>query len=295
MEKKMVSIIIPTYNGEKFICETIDNCLEQSYRNIEIIVVNDGSITNNVKDALEDYIKKEKIKYIYQENKGLAGARNTGLKNSSGYYIQFLDDDDLLDKNKIKKQVEYLENNESVMGVYCKTKYFDSDTGKVIKELNIKPNIDIYKQFLTKNFITVNSILIRKSDLLFDESLSSLEDYDYWLRYFNTSNRIDFIEDTFCMVRVHNSNMSSNLGRMAINEIKVLEKELKKNTNNEYTELINYRLFKMKYLITEDCRENVVMLLNKNKLNIIKILLYKFKQLIKMIVGDKKNIYKNKK
>ena len=192
MKEKLVSIIIPTFNGEKFIEETIKNCQEQSYRNIEIIVINDGSSSKELEEVLELYIKAKVIKYIYQENKGLAGARNTGIKHALGNYIQFLDDDDLLDKYKIENQVKYLEKNQEVLGVYCKTKYFDNDTKEIIKELEVRPNEDIYGQFLIKNFLSVNSILIRKKDLLFDESLKSLEDYDYWLRYFNTNEKIGF-------------------------------------------------------------------------------------------------------
>ena len=97
------------------------------------------------------------------------------------------------------------------------------------------------------------------------------------------------------MVRVHNNNMSSNLYRMAENEIKVLEKELLKNSNSKYTELINYRLFKLKYLIGVECDENQRFIINANKYNLIKVLLYKFKQVIKKIKSDKKNIYYNKK
>lgn len=295
MKEKLVSIIIPTFNGEKFIEETIKNCQEQSYRNIEIIVINDGSSSKELEEVLEPYIKAKVIKYIYQENKGLAGARNTGIKHALGDYIQFLDDDDLLDKYKIENQVKYLEKNQEVLGVYCKTKYFDNDTKEIIKELEVRPNEDIYGQFLIKNFLSVNSILIRKKDLLFDESLKSLEDYDYWLRYFNTNEKIGFTDDTYCMVRVHNNNMSSNLYRMAENEIKVLEKELLKNSNSKYTELINYRLFKLKYLIGVESDENQRFIINANKYNLIKVLLYKFKQVIKKIKSDKKNIYYNKK
>lgn len=295
MKKKLVSIIIPTFNGERFIKETIDNCLEQSYKNIEIIVINDGSSSKKVSDVLKEYIDKKVIRYIYQDNKGLAGARNTGILNSRGEYIQFLDDDDLLDKYKIENQVKYLEENKDILGVYCKTKYFDNDTKEVIKELDITPTSDIYEQFLLKNFLSVNSILIRKKELLFDESLRSLEDYDYWLRYFNINGKIGFIDNTYCMVRVHNNNMSSNLHRMAENEIRVLEKELLKNKNSKYEELINYRLFKLKYLIGVQSNENQNFIIMRSKFNLIKIQLYKLKQIIKMIKSDNKNIYYNKK
>src|SRR3990170_1175217 len=82
----LVSIIIPTYNCRKYIRQAIDSALSQTYKNIEIIVVDDGS-TDNTREEIEDLISGKKISYIYQANKGLPSARNTGIKHSSGEYL----------------------------------------------------------------------------------------------------------------------------------------------------------------------------------------------------------------
>ena len=96
---KLISVVIPLYNQKKYISQAIDSILSQSYDNIEIIVVNDGS-TDNPKSILKKY--HGKIKLIEQTNKGLAAARNIGIAESSGSYIQFLDADDFLNDTVFK-------------------------------------------------------------------------------------------------------------------------------------------------------------------------------------------------
>ena len=101
MDKQpLVSIIIPAYNAAAYIREALDSALAQTYRNKEIIVIDDGS-TDKTSRLLERYIKTESIIYIHQGNHGLAGARNTGIKTARGKYISLLDADDLLPPLKI--------------------------------------------------------------------------------------------------------------------------------------------------------------------------------------------------
>ena len=102
--KPLVSIIIPTYNDAKYILQAVNSALAQTYKNIEIIVVDDGS-TDNTKELL----KNLKINYIFQENKGLSGARNTGMKLARGKYIALLDADDFYHLERLERQVNFLE------------------------------------------------------------------------------------------------------------------------------------------------------------------------------------------
>lgn len=290
--KGLVSIIIPTYNGDKFIKETINSCLEQEYKNIEIIVVDDGSQKADMKAILAKYIEEGSIKYIYQQNKGLSGARNTGMDIAKGEFIQFLDDDDILERNKLKVQVDFLNSKEKYFGVYCKTIYFDNDEKKVLKILDIKPKKDIYKQLLRGNFISVHSMLLRTTEERFDESLKSLEDYDFWLRHFNNGRlKLGFLEETACYVRVHGNNMSGDFQRMAINEIKVLEKclEFKRNLS-----IINYRLYKFKKLVNQPNKKELLFLI-KRPYYIFLIFLFLLKQTFKKKLKSNKNFYMNKK
>ncbi len=101
---KKITAIIPTYNSAKYITEAIDSVLNQTYANIEIIVVDDGS-TDNTENILSNYVNKNKIIYVKKKNGGPGSARNLGIKLANGEYIAFLDADDMWEKNKIEKQL----------------------------------------------------------------------------------------------------------------------------------------------------------------------------------------------
>ena len=99
-----VSIIIPVYNSEEYIKRCLESVINQTYKNLEILIINDGS-----KDKSDEIIKSykdDRIKYITQENRGLSGARNTGIDNSTGDYIMFLDSDDSIDLDAVSLLVE---------------------------------------------------------------------------------------------------------------------------------------------------------------------------------------------
>ena len=114
-----VSVAIPTYNRAHYICETIDSVLVQTYKDYEIIVVDDGS-TDNTREILKRY--GGKIKYFYQANQGQASAWNYAVSQSSGEYIAFLDDDDLWFPEKLERQVEVLDKNPD-LGFVCSESY----------------------------------------------------------------------------------------------------------------------------------------------------------------------------
>ena len=102
-EKTLISIIIPTYNSSETICECIDSIIQQSFCNIEIIIIDDGS-TDNTVQILEEYVNQDKrIRYFVQKNKGPGAARNVGIRESIGSYITFIDADDVIDSNYINK------------------------------------------------------------------------------------------------------------------------------------------------------------------------------------------------
>ena len=103
----LVSIVIPVYNGANYVAEAIESALKQSYKNIEIIVVNDGS-TDNTEKIVKKY--GDKIRYFYKENGGVASALNFGIKNMKGEYFSWLSHDDIYYPNKIERQIEELKN-----------------------------------------------------------------------------------------------------------------------------------------------------------------------------------------
>lgn len=131
--KPEVSIIIPVYNGEKYIDACMECALQQTYDNIEIIAVNDGS-KDNSKELLDNYAKKDsRLKVIHQENKGLSGARNAGIHAASGKYVIFFDVDDTFEKNVIEDNLKLAEEHQADVVMLCFW-YYDVDTKQ------LKPN-----------------------------------------------------------------------------------------------------------------------------------------------------------
>lgn len=179
-----VSVIIPTYQRSHLVTEAIGSVLAQTYRDYEIIVVDDGS-TDDTKERLAEL--GDKITYIYQTNKGLAAARNTGIKAASGKYIAFLDDDDLWLPKKLAKQVPILDAQPET-ALVCTDMLLSDSSGKIISQtkLDLKQKVLTSWTLFRSCFVFVNTVLLRRTCLdkvgLFDENLEIFEDYDLWLR-----------------------------------------------------------------------------------------------------------------
>ena len=177
--KPLVSIVIPCYNQGCFLGETLDSVLAQTYDNWECIIVNDGS-SDNTEDVFEQYSEKDKrIKYIYQTNKGLSDARNTGVQASRGKYILPLDSDDKIGSTYLEKAVKVLEENDNMEIVYCRAEMFGIKSGEwKLPQYSIE-------QILGENCIFC-SAFFRKSTYEevqgYKENMKfGLEDWDFWL------------------------------------------------------------------------------------------------------------------
>lgn len=247
-----VSVIIPTYNRASYVVEAIESVLNQTWKDLEIIVMDDGS-TDNTEEVLYPYVRSGGIKYFYQENTGKPGAaRNAGLNHSKGKYICFLDSDDLLSENSILIRVNVLDNNEDVCMVSSNWKNFNSDFQKGVLENppSVKDNyLDRIPKCLIKRkenglyvfnkefvFELLNyrrllfsaSLLIVRGDLLnkiglFDEKFTIGEDLDFCLRAAEEGN-IAFISEPTVYLRKHVDNISGNIERDISEDKKVIEK-----------------------------------------------------------------------
>jgi glycosyltransferase involved in cell wall biosynthesis len=133
VNKDLVSVIIPAYNAEKYIKECVNSILNQTYTHIEIIVVNDGSSDNtlHILNSIKDY----RLKIISQPNRGCSAAKNIGLANAKGDFIQYLDADDFLSPDKIENQIQVLHNLSQSIAV-CKTVIFGSNSKNVFCEID---------------------------------------------------------------------------------------------------------------------------------------------------------------
>ncbi len=212
MGNSLVSVIIPLYNQKDFVGEAIESILNQSYSDIEIIVVNDGS-TDNPSEVLDKYQKY--IKLINQENKGLAAARNAGIQNSSGKYIQLLDADDFLVKDKIKLQLEFNEARSSDVS-YCEISSYDNSTGSSSPR-NVGEVKDMFSHLF--NFwcpypIPVHSLLIKKDIFkrfgFFEEDLKAIEDRHFFSKLAFNKVTFDYFQFMGGFRRLHSRNMNKD-------------------------------------------------------------------------------------
>lgn len=116
---KKISVIMPVYNGEKYLKDSIESVIEQTYNEWELIIVDDGS-TDSSYDICKNYAEKDKrIKLIHQENKGVSSARETGIKTATGEYLSFIDCDDMYTKDRLEKVIKIFEEDEECELVYC--------------------------------------------------------------------------------------------------------------------------------------------------------------------------------
>ena len=213
-----ISVIIPVYNGERFITESLDSALNQTLRPFEIIVVNDGS-TDGTETIVERYIKQfgDIIHYIYQINKGISGAYNTGIAAAHGECIAFLEQDDLWEIDKLEKQTRFLEKNPDCAMVYTPVNILrEGNVSKVKARFDKKPTKHKYDfaDFIVKNRVrNCSSVLLRKSALEevggFNEVLRLAFDYDLWLRLL-VNHAICVIEEPLTIYRVHENNFSKD-------------------------------------------------------------------------------------
>lgn len=186
--KIKVSVIIPAYNAETFLSRTIQSALNQTFRDFELIIVDDGS-TDNTKEIVRKFqVNNSQIKYFLKENSGgPAGPKNLGLKKSKGKFIAFLDHDDEWLPEKLEEQVESFENStDSKLGIIiCYPVLVHSNKKKIFEIPSLEE--ETFKKILLGNFIySCSGVMIKKEVIekvgYFDEKLKYADDWDMWIR-----------------------------------------------------------------------------------------------------------------
>ncbi|MCF7834033.1 MAG: glycosyltransferase [Candidatus Pacebacteria bacterium] len=189
IEKIKVSIILPTYNGAERIQKSIESVTEQSFKDWELLVIDDGS-TDNTKEVVEDLKSKDsRIIYIKNEqNLGIQKTLNKGLGLAKGEYIARIDDDDLwIDKDKLQKQVEFLDSNPDYVLVGTGVVAVD-ESGNSVEYIPPTTNKEIKKRIIGMNCFLHSSVFFRKETVVrlggYSEDITArhVEDYDLWLR-----------------------------------------------------------------------------------------------------------------
>ena len=219
-----VSVIIPVYNTGEIIKETIASVMKQTFRDFEIIIVDDGSSDNTV--SLIDDQDNPAIRIIRQENTGIAGARNRGIAEANGEYLAFLDHDDIFLPEKLQCQVELLDKDPELALVYSPVETFGNTDVKIPDYELISG--DVFCSILEQNKIhSASCIMIRRSfiekyGILFRQEFAPCDDWDFYLRL---SRHCRFANTGKALVRyrLHDGNESNNFEKMYRAGIRVLK------------------------------------------------------------------------
>lgn len=254
----LVSVIVPAYNHEKYITDCLRSVVEQSYKNLELIVLNDGS-TDTTEELIKLFIEENSltnIRFISKKNEGVCKTLNKGLEIAKGKYVAFLASDDMWEPKKLEIQVDFMERNDNI-GLVFSDAWFQKFNEKThIKWSDYKTNMDryfkngiqnadMYFLLLTRPIIPALTVMVRKQifDEIggFDEALV-YEDDDMWLRI-ALKYPLAYINEPLACYRMHDSNISNN----ALFMLKGMVQTIKKHFN---IEPLRSQLFKRQCIMT---------------------------------------------
>lgn len=228
-----ISIIIPAYNAEQYISEAIQSVINQSYKNWELIIIDDGSSDETAR-TVKSFISNEKIKYYYQNNAGVSSARNKGIDFAQGKYLAFLDSDDLFANDNIYEKINYLSSNKDVGLVHGDVRLID-EKSILLNSFEIGKEGNVLDDLLLWNGCTIpapSSILIRKEilDIIgrWDEELSTAADQELFFRI-ASKYKIGRIPKILTYYRIHKKNMHSNIKLMEKDHILAYKKAASNN------------------------------------------------------------------
>lgn len=223
----LVSIIIPTYNREHLISETLESILAQTYQNWECLIIDDGS-TDNTAQLLQKYQDLDSRFQYYKrpdtKKKGPNSCRNFGFEKSNGEFINWFDSDDILFEDSIALRIANF--NESIDGVVAKCEIFDSSNGLKIAENTILSTGNMIKDYFLGNMtFYVSGPIWRRSFLekqqeLFDEEIRYLDDWDFNLRMLYQNPNIKFLDIPVFRYRFHAYSLSKQIDHSNMEEFK---------------------------------------------------------------------------
>lgn len=208
----LISVIMPSYNGERYIVEAIESILEQSYKNLELIIIEDCSTDNSIEIIQRYAVKDQRIKVsINEKNRGIAYSTNKGIELARGKYIALLDDDDISTKDRIKLQVEYLEKNAHIDILGGRTITIDED-GQFINDWGTPRNNPqlIKAKLLFENVdfgnssVMIRKEFIEKNNLKYRDGSLGMQDFRFFMESSKVGN-ISSIDEILLKHRVHKS------------------------------------------------------------------------------------------
>lgn len=226
-----VSVIIPAYNKAELTCRTINSVLSQTYQDLEVIVVDDGS-----KDSTRQVLSVfgNKIRYVYKDNGGACSARNEGIRQSKGQYLAFIDCDDLYQQQKIDTCVNYLEKHPH-FGLVHTAAYFIDNEDRIVGLYNHPRSQKqgwVSQRLILGNYICNSTAFIRRNILdeagVFDESIFPPADWDMWLRLADVT-QVGYIPEPLTKYRVTDNFIFNRLEQALTEELYVVNKTFVRN------------------------------------------------------------------
>jgi glycosyltransferase involved in cell wall biosynthesis len=227
----IVSVIIPTHNCARFITDAIESILSQTYKDYEVIVIDDGS-TDDTRERLREYVQKELIRYIYKENKGVAEARNTGILAARGDYIAYVDADDKLDRRMIGACLDALTHEQTE---WCITDILRIETRGADDQSSICKSI-VPKNLrigILKDDFSLRSPFFKKQTLLdiglYDKELQTREDWDMNIRLILAGIRFSYLPEPLYIYRIREDSLTKGEGKKTYDStLRLLRKHHKK-------------------------------------------------------------------
>lgn len=234
----LVSIILPSYNYASFIADAVASVLQQTHSHIEVIIVDDGS-TDDTADVAAGLVKQDdRVVYIRQGNQGPSAARNTGIQQSKGEFILFLDADDIFHHQKIQAHLEHFVQVPDADISYGRSRYFlsgkpEENFSSIALDNNdwmpcVSGNATtVMPALVVNNIMPICSAMLRRSVVErvsnFDNALKWVEDWDYWLRAAAAGCRFEFSDDErlAAFIRVHDTSLSKNASGMLISQYRL--------------------------------------------------------------------------
>lgn len=225
----MISVCLPTHNRAEYLAEAIDSVLDQSYKDLELVIVDDGS-TDSTKILLEYYAKKDpRISFVSTENQGIAKARNLAVSMAKGEYIAVMDSDDLCGPDRLKRQLKELEKGADV----CYSSYLRADeNATVIDGVQAPKPAEITKETLLLDqgipHVTITARAACFQDHPYQDKYKVNDDYQLVVDWIQAGYKLSYIEDPLMIVRFHTQNTS----RTAWEEIRQINEEVRNKLRN---------------------------------------------------------------
>ena len=273
----LISVIVPCYNQAQYLDECLQSVLDQTYTDWECIIVNDGS-PDHTEEIAKKWVEKDaRFKYLYKENGGLSSARNAGIEIAKGEWIQFLDCDDILKKEKFEISTNFFLDHDIVLTnfmlfkngeeipPFCDLETAIFDLENIILKWDNGLNIPIHCAIFSKKTI---------ENLKFDTKLKSKEDWDFWIQFYTVSKKTYFINSNLVLYRINPNTLGTN-----IELIYIANEHIYKKYNSEIKSLL---FTKLNNLNLELVKRNIF--LSNNYLKIYNNKLFKIYNKIRSVI-----------